>query len=102
MSDTTRRDWVLIVIRVLMDIGVFTPGEAQKEVNILRNHGGFGVYATIAGIEYNITGMARGPHILQIEEGEEENIVGNMETIKQFEEWVKGRLAAASASVDDQ
>jgi ATP-dependent helicase/DNAse subunit B len=99
--DTIRQNWVIEAIRALLCAGVLTQEEAQKEVDILRNYGGFGVYATIAGTEYNITGMARGPYILQIEEGEEANIV-NMETIEEFKEWVKDRLAAASTSVADQ
>ncbi len=107
-TTTTRRGHVFNVIQALLRLGVLTQEEAKHKLDELYKHyDDFGVYVTIRGIEYNITGMALGSFILQIEEfkeieeGEKENIV-NMRTIEEFKEWVKDRLAVASASVDDQ
>ena len=64
----------------------------------LNQYGGFGVYVTIGGIMYNISGMAVGPYIIQIDD----ELTGDsiaMETIKEFEEWVKTLLTAQEPEV---
>ena len=98
IRNTIRQNWAIVAIEVLLRNKVLTTEKVQEEVNILRNHGGFGVYATISGNEYNISGMAVGPYIIQIED----ELTGDsiyMETIKKFEEWVKTRLTAQDPEV---
>ena len=85
-------------IKVLLDLGVFSPEEAQEEVNMIRQHGGFGVFANIGGTEYNIAGRADEEYILEIEDIANSDI-DVMENIKEFEEWVKTILTAQEPEV---
>ena len=95
---TIRQDWAIVAIKVLVELGVFSPEEAQEEVNMLRQHGGFGVFATIGGTEYSIAGRADVKYILEIEDTTNSEIYV-METIKEFEEWVKTLITVQDPEV---
>jgi len=95
---TIRQNWAIVAIKVFVELGVFSPEKAQEEVNMIRQHGGFGVFATIGGTEYSIAGRADVKYILEIEDITNSETDG-MKTIKEFEEWVKTLLTAQEPEV---
>ena len=97
-ADKIRQDRVINAILVLWHTGVLTPKDVRDEMDGLRTHGGFGVFATIGGTEYSIAGRADGKYILEIEDTTNSEI-DVMETIKEFEEWVKTLLTAQEPEV---
>lgn len=91
-ANAVRQNQVIGAILVLVKLGVFSPKEAQEEMDMLHQYGGFGVFATIGDIVYNISGMAVGSDSIEIEVVEPFEII-RMKTIEEFEGWVKTLLA---------
>lgn len=111
MAKECRQEQVIKVLQALVDASVVSVREADVKVDELIDNDDTMTRVLIAGTEYRIAGMIqrmyiRPPqlYILQIEEvkGIEEGSIVNMTTIGEFKNWVKARLAAASASVDNQ